>query len=294
VNTTQLLAQLESTDQWAYHANGPTASEPAAWACMALSLYGKHDAAERIANWLVHIQQPSGAIGITEAERTPTWPTSLAILAWLSVVSQKSAHGKAQFHQSIQRAIRWSLDMHGKAAPQKSHIGHDTTIVGWSWAADTHSWLEPTCLYVIALKAAGQAEHPRVQEGLRLIIDRILPTGGSNYGNTQVLGQTLLPHVQPTGLSILALSDTSVEDKRIELSIQYLTNTMQQEQSTSSIVPTASLCFALLGLTAHRRRPAAANTWLQTAYERVNQQQPSIYKLSLLALAARENGMFES
>ena len=185
--------------------------------------------------------------------------------------------------------------MRGSLLPLNSNIGHDTTIVGWSWAAETHSWLEPTCFHVLALKAAGQGEHPRVREGLRLITDRLLPTGGCNYGNTQVLGQTLLPHLQPTGIAMMALAGTSVQDNRIAASLRYLASTLQNEQSSSRAMPTASLCFGLLGLTAHHRRPPAAGKWLQAAYEQVMQQDPSTYKLALLALAAKEDyGLQES
>jgi hypothetical protein len=291
VNTTQLLAQLESADHWGYHASGPAASEPAAWACLALSIHGRLDAAARVARWLVSIQQPSGAIGITDRERTPTWPTSLAILAWVSIVSRESPDSRALFQEPIRKAIRWSLAKQGMSIPRRPHIGHNATIVGWSWADDTHSWLEPTCFHVIALKAAGQGEHPRVQEGLRLIVDRLLPTGGCNYGNTQVLGQTLLPHLQPTGLAMMALAGTPIQDDRIEASLQYLTNRLQNIQSSSRVMPTASLCFGLLGLTSHRRRPLAVDTWLKAACDQVRRQESSMYKLALIALAAEENGI---
>jgi hypothetical protein len=291
VNATPLLAQLETADHWGYHVNGPTASEPVAWACLALSIHGRHDAAARLARWLVRIQQPSGAIGITENQCTPAWPTSLAILAWESTVSRGWSESRTRFQEPMRRAIRWSLAMRGSLLPPNSNIGHDTTIAGWSWAADTHSWLEPTCFHVIALKAAGQGEHPRVRDGLRLIADRLLPAGGCNYGNTQVLGQTLLPHLQPTGIAMMALASTSVQDHRIEASLHYLASALQNEQSSSRTMPTASLCFGLLGLTAHHRRPPAAGRWLQAAYKHVIQQELSVYKLALLALAAEENGV---
>ena len=181
--------------------------------------------------------------------------------------------------------------MRGSVLPPNSNIGHDTTIAGWSWAADTHSWLEPTCFYVIALKAAGQGKNPRVRDGLRLIADRLLPAGGCNYGNTQVLGQILLPHLQPTGIAMMALAGTSVQDHRIEASLRYLASTLQNEQSSPRTMSTASLCFGLLGLTAHHRRPPAAGSWLEAATQREVQQELSFYKLGLLALASVENSV---
>jgi len=246
-------------------------------------------AAERIARWLISIQQPNGAVGITANQRTPTWPTSLTILAWIAIASRDTPESRAKYQESIRRAIRWGLAMRGRVIPKSPNLGHDTTIVGWPWAAETHSWLEPTCFYVFSLRAAGLKTHPRVQEGIRLIVDRLLPGGGCNYGNTQVLGQTLLPHIQPTGLAMMALADASIRDGRVEASLQYLSHTIQKDLASSRAIPTASLCFGLLGLTAHRRRPPAADKWLQAACEQVQRQSPSTYKLALLALAAKEN-----
>jgi len=48
--------------------------------------------------------------------------------------------------------------------------------------------------------------HPRADEAVQLMLDRILPGGGCNYGNTIVLDQLLRPHIQPTGIVLLALA----------------------------------------------------------------------------------------
>ncbi len=289
MDTTQIITQLRAADHWGYHPNGPMASEPAAWACLALSLHGEPDAAATIANWLAQIQQPCGAVGVTANQLAPTWPTGLAILAWESVAVHGPIESRADILQSIRKAVDWSLTERGNSNPREPHIGHDTTIVGWSWAAQTHSWIEPTCFYVLALRAAGHENHPRVQEGLRLLTDRLLPTGGCNYGNTQVLGQTLLPHLQPTGLAMMALAGTSPGDNRVEASLRYLATELQDADSSSRLLPTASLCFGLLGLAAHHRRPAVADRLLQAAYAHEMQQEPSTYKLALLALASKES-----
>ena len=59
---------------------------------------------------------------------------------------------------------------------------------------------------VLALSRAGLAEHPRVQEGLRLIRDRAVRSGGWNYGNKAVFGRPLRPQPAPTGLALLTLA----------------------------------------------------------------------------------------
>jgi len=278
------LAQLQKAvaqGNWGYHPTGPQAAEPAAFACLALNAHNLHQEAATLANWLAELQKTTGSVGVTLEQDTPAWPTSLAMLAWqaydLSIGTQK-------FAVSRQRALGWALQTHGRGFPRGSAVGHDSTLLGWSWAAATHSWLEPTCMFILALKANGQSEHPRTREGIRLIIDRQLEKGGCNYGNTRVLGQATLPHVQPTGLAMLAIADEVIGDPRIGRSLAYLEGVLTEKTST------VSLCFGLLGLTAHRRRPSNADALLRLALRRDEKQGTANgYKLALLTLAGLDD-----
>lgn len=280
----EALDKLEKSvaqGDWGYHPNGPQAAEPAAFACLALIAHKRHQEAATLANWLADLQKASGSVGVTRDQDTPAWPTSLAMLAWQA--SDLSAKGN-KFAASRERAIAWALQMQGKTAPQRNRIGHDTTLLGWSWAAATHSWLEPTCLFVLALKACGHGEHPRTREGVRLLVDRQLETGGCNFGNTRVLGQATLPHVQPTGLAMLAIAGEANTDPRVGHTLDYLENVLTEK------TPTVSLCFGLLGLTAHDRRPAITDALLEHALRRdENQNTTNCYKLALLTLAGMKD-----
>jgi hypothetical protein len=270
----QCLANL--TD-WGYHHDGPSAAEPAALASLALACHEKHAAAQLPAQWLAEIQAPDGSVGVNATQQTPAWPTSLAILAWNHLAA---ATGKDEYAEATAKALRWSLESRGTTGVQQAHVGHDTMLNGWSWAANTHAWMEPTCMFVIALKAVGQTRHERTREAVRLLIDRLLPKGGCNYGNTIVLGQALLPHVQPTGLAMLALAGETASDPRIGKSLDYL------EQQLTADTSTSSLCYGLLGLTAHGRQPAQASAWLKDAADRLSERGASCYKRALIALAA--------
>jgi hypothetical protein len=273
------LPLLARASTWSYQVGGPSASEPAALTALALACHGDFEAAKRPAHWLAEIQARDGAVGVVASQTTPAWATSLAILAWnfLGKLTEQACFADCQ-----DRAIRWSLAARGTTSARQAHVGHDTTLAGWSWADNTHSWVEPTALFVMALKTVGLAEHPRTREAVRLLIDRLLPEGGCNYGNTVVLGQTLLPHVQPTGLALAALAGEVASDPRIEMSLLYL------ERELSGETTTASLCYGLLGLAAHGMRPAQATGWLATALDRETSQETSCYKLALLALAASD------
>ncbi len=215
----QLLERLSQVTPGGYLPGAPAASEPVAWGAIALAQSGKLTAARRAADWLARVQQRDGSVGVNAQQSTPAWPTSLAIVAWQAI---QEADGSHRYDTNISSAASWAFDAKGRAAEQKRQIGHDTTLVGWSWAAQTHSWLEPTAMFVAALRAAGHGDSPRVREGVRLLIDRLLPSGGCNYGNTVVLGQELLPHVQPTSLVLWALAGentSDVRDERIEKAI---------------------------------------------------------------------------
>jgi hypothetical protein len=271
------LDRLTAAEQWTYRASRQSCSEPAAWTALALCAHGRIDDALRPAQWLAKIQQRDGSIGISASEAEPRWPTSLAIWGWSAL---DAAGQKPRFTGNIERAVAWSLADHGKAAPRSPQIGHDTELVGWSWAAATHSWLEPTCFFVLGLSASGQGEHPRVREGVRLIADRLLPDGGANYGNTIVLGQALLPHLQPTGVAMMALTGERLGDSRIEKSLNYL------ERSLNAETAPTSLSFGCLGLSAHGRSISTAAEWLPAALNETRRGALAEYEIALLLLAA--------
>lgn len=270
------LVRLAQESAWNYHAGGAIATEPAAWACLALAEHGEHESAKLAAEWLQQVQDKKGSVGVTPTQSLPAWTTSLAILAWSSC---DSLTGEGRYEASLARALKWTLNARGKTAERQSEIGHDPTLVGWSWAEGTHSWLEPTTLFVMALKAAGYANHPRTREAVRLIVDRLLPDGGCNYGNTMVLGQTLLPHVQPTGLAMLALAGEKSNDPRVAKSLDFLEDSLQPDSST------ASQCYAVLGLNAHGRDTSQTEEWLAAAAQR----ESSCYRLALIALARKNS-----
>jgi len=276
----ELVTRLAAVVPGGYHVTGPAATEPTALAGLALCAHGKLDRARRAADWLAELQARDGSIGVTAAQPSPCWPTSLAILLWQAIDSRVPS---PLYERNINLAVAWALADHGRPNRRQPHVGHDTTLIGWSWVADTHSWLEPTAWFVLALKAVGQSDHRRTREAVRLLVDRLLPNGGANYGNTIVLGQPLLPHVQPTGLAMMALAGEGYDDRRIELSLEYL------ERELLPRTATASLCYGLLGLDAHGRKTEERNAWLRQAYERVRERESNPYQLALISLATATN-----
>jgi hypothetical protein len=269
---------------WAYRRGASPSVEPTALACLGLlatppdSRTGADVAAAQAgADWLAAIQRPDGSLGLSEKEPAPGWTTPYGLLLWRALGVHETA---------CQRAAGWLLREEGKAFSRSIDpdriVGHDTTLVGWPWVAETHSWIEPTVLAILALRREGYKEHPRVLEGIHLIRDRALPGGGWNYGNTSAFGHTLRPQPGPTGLALLALAHRKGRQAMIERAIAYLNATLPGVRAP------ASLGWGLLGLRAWNASPAEANRWLSESFARATARPDAAPRLAHLLLAAGE------
>lgn len=273
-----ILDRLSRTPVIGYAPESAPATEPTALAALTLIAHQRHPQAKPATDFLSSAQSTDGSVGVRQKEPEPQWPTSLAVLAW-------QAFDKQAYAAKIDGAIHWILQAKGKAMEQTSDMGHNTQLVGWSWAEGTHSWIEPTAFHVLALKAAGRGENPRTREAITLLLDRQLPSGGCNYGNTMVLGQMLRPHVQPTAIALLALASEQDQGHRIAKSVTWLRKTLSKETTP------ASLAWGFLGLAAHGVTVPDASNWLEAAARRVQSHDNSPHKLALLTLAAAGPGL---
>ncbi len=279
-----ILDQVEHSEAWGFRAGTAPSAEPAALAAMALAAHGRADEGLLAARWLMQIQAQDGSVGLNERVSSPGWMTSLAILAWESVAVRlagevaKSAGDKLR--EASRRGTDWLLIASGERVEANAVIQHDTTLVGWSWVDGTHSWLEPTALAVLALKSRGLSGHERVREGVKLMINRLLPDGGCNYGNTVVLENTLRPHLQPSGVVLTALVGEENVSERIEKTLRYVERSVGVETTASS------LAWGLHGLASHGRLPNGCESWLEASAKRTAKRGASLPRLTLLTLAA--------
>ncbi len=148
--TADLLAWRSSAGAWPYYQDREEATEPTCLAAFALSRNEQSKPSVDLAptaQWLSLTQRADGAIGISRKMPVPAWPTSMAVLTWRLLKVEEAGQEKA---------IRWLLGARGTTTPRdtsaKPIVGHDTTIVGWPWVPDTHSWIEPTALTMLALR----------------------------------------------------------------------------------------------------------------------------------------------
>ena len=172
--------------------------EATSWAVMALQLWGISADLLRPARARIAAEQnDDGRIAVAPGHARAFWPTPLAVFAW---------HGDSDFIEPRSRAVSFLLKTTGTYFKKEEGIpvGHDPSIKGWPWIMDTHSWVEPTSLTIAALCIEGYGKHERVDEGVRLLIDRQLESGGWNYGNTTVFGTELSSHAGEYRLGALS------------------------------------------------------------------------------------------
>jgi len=205
----ELLRLRDRSGAWGYRNDRGPSAEPTALACLGLWSCRSHSppearrgAIQRGADWLQTLQKADGSLGIAPSLPSPCWATPHAILLWNAL----EVHAPAR-----RRAAAWLLEQKGNplavdAAYLGSVVGHDPTLVGWPWVEGTHSWVEPTAMAILALDRERLGNHPRVAEGIGVVLNRALARGGWNYGNTSVFGRQLRPQPGPTGLALLALA----------------------------------------------------------------------------------------
>jgi hypothetical protein len=278
---TENLDELAAAASWAYRPGQPSSSEPAALSALALLAHDRDRQAQPALRWLAENQRADGAVPARPDHGAPLWTTSLALLAW-QLAHRRDAWLLPDALSRQQQACRALLELRGKPGRHTGElVGHNAALVAWAWVQDTHSWVEPTALAVLALKAQGLRAHPRTREAVRLLLDRQLPSGGCNYGNTFVLDQMLRPQSMPSGMALAALVGESA-DPRLRRSTQWL----QAAWPAATTIP--SLAWALMGLAAQNAAPTDGPAALARCYAARDASQRGAYPAALLALATLE------
>lgn len=232
-----LLARRRSDGGFSEQPGGDYRPDATAWAALCLnSFHAYPDIVAAARAKLCTSQLADGSIPITPDYPEAFWPTAVASLALADASEFSVAHSNT---------IKFLLASGGEKLSKEpdSPIGHDTSIQGWSWVARTHSWIEPTAMTIRALSAAGYTKHKRVQEGVRLLLDRQLPNGGWNCGATIIYGKVLNSLPTSTGMALWSLAGL-IAPEQITISLNSL-----KEQLPRIHTP-LSLGWALHGLTA--------------------------------------------
>lgn len=277
---------------WGYSPGQQAHLEPTCLALLALSLDPDQHAQTRskAIDLLVRALGADGAFRLAGDRDEATWPTALALFT-LNVLGENPGEQE----KAAERLLKVYAQQPDTAQAREVH-DIDLRLLGWPWAEGNFSWVEPTGWACIALRKAGRGDEARVEQGMRLLLDRAFDEGGINYGNRTVLGKKTDPIPGPTALMLLAVQGIP-EHPRVAASLRYLL----EHCETSTDVE--HLCWARLALqrypgsivseerlTAIDRRIADAwktrdeTTWVREATMRV--------ALSALALAAGPESYF--
>jgi uncharacterized protein (DUF362 family) len=241
-----LAAQQNPTGGWGYAPQQESHLEPTCLAVLALSLEPERFRAtiDQSKQWLSTCATGHGTYRLMRAREEAVWPTALVL--FLQAALEYPAG-------EVKKTASALLGLQGRnvadAASAEIH-DIDLKLIGWPWADGNASWAEPTAWACLALRRAGQGGHARVEEGLKLLLDRTCDGGGINYGNRRILGRNTEPIPGPTALQLLALQGK--EDPRIEASVAYLARQAPLGNDLEH------LCWARLALDLHREKPGAA------------------------------------
>ncbi|HVS39308.1 MAG TPA: hypothetical protein VMS17_27370, partial [Gemmataceae bacterium] len=246
-----LAALAHGDGGWGYAKGQPGHLEPTCLALLALSAEAPRfgaviDAAKA---WLRQCACPDGTYRLARGRPEAVWPTALVLFV------------QASLGYPVEEVDRTAAALVGRQGRQTAEAGGeevndiDLKLVGWPWAENTFSWVEPTAWACLALRRAGQGAHPRVRVGQELLLDRALEEGGVNYGNRRIFGVSLEAIPGPTALMLLALQGRPL-DPRVTAAVEFLRR--QVEQS----VDLEHLCWARLALDSYSNLPGAAESLL--------------------------------
>jgi uncharacterized protein (DUF362 family) len=287
-----LAAQAHSDGGWGYALDKPAHLEPTCLALLALAPEPERYRAilDRGLDFLGRCANPDGSYRPAHGREEAVWPTALVLFLRATL---------GHDDREIGRTAGYLLALRGQDASSKeAEEIHDIdlNLVGWPWAHGNFSWVEPTAWACLALSRAGFGDHPRVEEGRRLLLDRALDEGGINYGNRRILGRILDPIPGPTALMLLALQGHEPHP-RIDAALTYLG---RQALAGDDL---EHLCWARLALDVHRARPGVTEA-LANLTERIHtahktrlltewlRPAPLREALTALALAADQRNPF--
>lgn len=286
-----LVQQAHADGGWGYAPGQVAHLEPTCLGLLALSLGGDRyaDALARAKQALARNVNPDGSFRLERGRPEAVWPTALGLFV-------KSVLGDPDEEQARSAAFLLALKGRVPENAEKDEVQDiDLTLVGWPWGEGNFSWAEPTSWACLALRRVGQEGHARVEEGVRLLLDRSADEGGINYGNRKILGRTTEPIPGPTAIMLIALQ--GMQHPRIDSAVHYLTTQANHEDLEH-------LCWIKLALHLHREQPGVAEL-LPVLDARIRQQHedrghknwvrphPLRQALTVLALGADQHNVFE-
>lgn len=275
----EVLAAQNDDGGWGYVPGYASNTEATAVCGLALVAFIPQSPALAAAGqYLRRRRLASGALAVSHVVEQAGWASPLAGMLLARLGDE----------ESVEAALSWLLaEPVFTVSPTPSQFyGYDTSIAGWPWTAGDYSFVEPTAVTVLFMKQQGYGRHDRVRQAVTMLKGRVLPAGGWNYGEPNVLGADLFPAVVPTAVALIGLADEP--DNVTSNGLHWLA---QQQTAVSSLF---SLGWAAAALNIHGILDSAGvldvmYRWQQTLSAR---RGPLDTGLCLLGIAQQENHPF--
>jgi len=193
--------------------------------------------------FLKSCQKETGAVGIDPGDSEGGWMAYAALLAFHALGAEPEKRRLLDWILGFEDASSRFTPADIKAVAEVYR--YDASIPGWSWTPRTTAWVEPTALFIIALRHASvPSSERRINSGVALILDRRIPSGGWNFGNPYSKSHELEATAMSTALALAALGAAGVPESgpAVRAGIGFLGRALGGDVST------ASLAWILLAL----------------------------------------------
>jgi hypothetical protein len=265
-----LLAARNPDGGWPYFAGKASRLEPTVFSLLALGV----DPAQVIVRW----PRRDGLFVDAAGE------INVAFSGQASLLFEPASHDPVAL--DLKRAL---IATRGERIPASTINRQDNSIQAWSWTKGTFSWVESTAWCLLGLKrlSRGDADgtvNMRLDDGRRLIADRVCRGGGWNDGNSNMLGTELPPYVPTTALALLALGNTPA-DSLVAPGLAYLERQRLVETGALALA-LSRICLGVFGRPADDVEAALAAEWARSAYL----SNLHVTALALYALTAQAHG----
>lgn len=265
-----MLAAQNPDGGWGYQPGKESATEPTAWALLALGSSAKSSddpnaissATFRGRVWLRAAQLPNHSWPAFVDFPEGRWLTSLACIALLQSGESEdrvAAGAKWLCGEWPGDSKPWRV-MVQKMFAKKNALRQNSALRGWSWTPGTSSWVEPTACALILLHELSKAKVNIAEAEKRralaeaMLYDRMCPGGGWNAGNSEVYGVAGEPLIGPTVWALLALQEFR-ERSENQMSLKWLRSQRETIQGPASLA-LAHICLQVYGCAVPSMVPA--------------------------------------